>query len=114
MGSCDRVNILIEKSNRTEKSFLGFVKLFPEKRAITLKSTELVAYVVNDTILNMSSRRMKRKIDNGHMLVEFLQVCSTYEQEEEEEVAVDEEKLVCRLTSSMKEPFESLVQTTAD
>lgn len=91
---------------------MGFVQIFSDKTAMTLRCTALLAYAVHGNLLNVTISRRKRSIDNGHMLVGFLPVCCTPKALKEEKSTKHENILVYKHTSSMTVPLESSVRAT--
>lgn len=62
-------------SEDNARSFVAFDQLFLGKTAMTLKSTELVAYPVHAVHVNASLKRRELLIRKGHTLMGFLPVC---------------------------------------
>lgn len=54
------------------QSCMGFIQFFSDKNATTLSSTELVVYLANSILFNVSRRRRHSLIDSGHSLVRSL------------------------------------------
>ena len=55
-------------------SFVGFVQIYSDKSAMTLKSNAMVVYPVHAVFLNTTAECRRRLIDGGHTLVGFLPV----------------------------------------
>lgn len=55
-------------------SFVGFIQIYTDKTAMTLKTNSLVAYPIHVTLLNFAGKFSGYVIDHGHTLVGFLPV----------------------------------------
>lgn len=57
LGSHDIRNVWIENSDEKAGSFLGFIQLFSDMMAITVKSAALETYIVYIIILKVSATK---------------------------------------------------------
>lgn len=75
MGSHHGWNVRTEKGHGNVRSFVGFVQLLSHTNATMLRSTAIVFYPVHAILLNISARKSRWFISNGHTLISFLSVC---------------------------------------
>lgn len=93
---------------------VGFVQLFSDKMAATVKSTESKGCSVHAISFHASARGGEWLIDNGYVLVGSLPACCSDEHLEEKGGGQDEEMSPYGFTCLITLELESTVRTHAD
>lgn len=84
---------------------MQFAQKFSDKKVTTLKSTTLVAYPVQAILLHISLTKRQSKRDIGDILVGFLLVCPSVDEEKEEESNEDVDIFVYEFLSFKTVPL---------
>ena len=74
LRSSDPNTFWVDTCTEGGASFVGFLQIYSDKTAMTLKSNAMVAYPVHVVFLNTTTSYRRWLIDNGHTIVAFLPV----------------------------------------